>query len=98
LSAIYAHFWQNRLWKKLLVFGAAIFFAIAGNAGRLMSICAIARFFGQDLAGGPYHALSGYLSFPFAIGVMLLFGHLLNMRTSQFKQVATRKEAVSYDY
>jgi exosortase len=98
LSAIYAHFFQNRLWKKLLVFGAAIFFAIAGNAGRLVSICVIARFFGQDLAGGPYHAISGYLSFPFAIGVMLLFGHLLNMKPSQAQDAVTQKEAASYDY
>jgi exosortase len=95
LSAIYAHFFQNRLWKKLLVFAAAILFAIAGNAGRLVSICVIARFFGQDLAGGPYHAISGYLSFPFAIGVMLLFGHLLNMKPSQAKGDVTQKEAVS---
>jgi exosortase len=98
LSAIYAHFWQNRLWKKLLIFGAAVVFAIAGNAGRLMSICVIARFFGQNLAGGPYHAISGFLSFPFAIGVMLLFGHFLNMRPSQLKQIAVQKDAVSYDY
>ncbi|MGH8102381.1 MAG: exosortase/archaeosortase family protein, partial [Chthoniobacterales bacterium] len=98
LSAIYAHFWQNRLWKKLVIFGAAIFFAIAGNAGRLVSICVIAKFFGQNLAGGPYHAISGFLSFPFAIGVMLLFGHFLNIRPSQLKQTAARKDTVSYDY
>ena len=98
LSAIYAHFWQNRLWKKLVIFGAAVVFAIAGNAGRLMSICVIAKFFGQNLAGGPYHAISGFLSFPFAIGVMLLFGHFLNMRPSQLKQIAVQKDAVSYDY
>jgi len=98
LSAIYAHFWQDRLWKKLCVFAAAILFAIAGNAGRLVSIFAVGRFFGQDLAGGPYHMLSGYLSFPFAIGAMLVFGKLLNLRPARLKQIATQKDAVSYDY
>jgi len=89
---------MDRLWKKLVIFGAAILFAIVGNAGRLVSIFAMARFFGQDLAGGPYHILSGYLSFPFAIAAMVLFGQLLNIRPAQLKQMAARKDTVSYDY
>ena len=68
LSALYAHFTQDRLWKKLAIFAAAIVFALIGNTGRLVSIMVMARFFGQDLAGGPYHWISGYLSFPFALG------------------------------
>lgn len=80
LAAIYGHYAFDRLWKKLANFGAALLFAIIGNAGRLVSIMVVARFFGQDLAGGPYHQVSGYLSFPFAIGAMLLFGKLLNLR------------------
>ncbi len=79
LSAIYAYFTQNRLWKKLAIFAAAIVFALVGNTGRLVSIMVMARFFGQDLAGGPYHWISGYLSFPFAIAAMVLFGKLLNL-------------------
>jgi exosortase/archaeosortase family protein len=79
LSAVYGHLSQNRLWKKLAIFAAALLFAIIGNTGRLVSIMLIARFFGQDLAGGPYHVISGYLSFPFAIAAMLLFGKLLNI-------------------
>ena len=78
LSAIYGHFVFNQLWKKLLLFAAALLFAVIGNAGRLVSIFAAAKFFGQDLAGGPYHAISGYLSFPFAMIAMVLFGMILN--------------------
>ena len=74
ISAIYGHFTQDRLWKKLALFAGSIFFAITGNAGRLVSIFGIARFFGQDLAGGTYHIISGYLSFPFAIAAMVIFG------------------------
>jgi exosortase len=79
LSAIYGHFVFKQLWKKILIFAAALLFAIIGNAGRLASIFATAKFFGQDLAGGPYHAISGYLSFPFALIAMILFGMLLNL-------------------
>ena len=98
LSAIYGHLTQDRLWKKLAIFAAAIVFAIIGNAGRLVSIMMVARFFGQDLAGGPYHTISGYLSFPFAIAAMLLFGKLLNLNLKRLKPAALAKEAPSYDY
>ena len=93
LSAIYGHFTQNRLWKKLAIFAAAIVFAIIGNTGRLVSIMVMARFFGQDLAGGPYHWISGYLSFPFAIGAMVLFGKLLNVGSKDAKPVTAAKES-----
>src|SRR5438445_5620948 len=98
LSAVYGHLSQNRLWKKLAIFAAALLFAIIGNTGRLVSIIVIARLFGQDLAGGPYHVISGYLSFPFAIGAMLLFGKLLNMNAQGGKGAGTAKESISYVY
>lgn len=88
LSAIYGHFTQDRLWKKLALFAAAIVFAIIGNAGRLVSIIVVARLFGADLAGGPYHEISGYLSFPFALGAMVLFGKLLNLKPQSPKQIS----------
>jgi exosortase len=90
LAAIYGHFTQDRFWKKFAIFAGALVFAIVGNAGRLVSIFATARFFGQDLAGGPYHAISGYLSFPFAIAAMVLFGMLLNIGRKSTKADATQ--------
>ena len=98
ISAIYGHMTQDRLWKKLLIFSGAIVFAIVGNAGRLVSIVLVARFFGQDLAGGPYHAISGYLSFPFALAAMVLFGHLINLKPARIREATVKEEAVSYDY
>ena len=91
LSAIYGHFTQDRLWKKLAIFAAAIVFAIIGNTGRLVSIMVIARFFGQDLAGGPYHGVSGYLSFPFALAAMVLFGKVLDLHRNKVEAVAPAK-------
>ena len=98
LAAIYGHLTQDRLWKKLAIFCAAILFAIIGNAGRLVSIMVMARLFGQAIAGGTYHPISGYLSFPFAIAAMLLFGKLINLRFGQLKSATVVKENVSYDY
>lgn len=102
LSAIYGHLTQDRLWKKVLIFGAALVFAIVGNACRLVSIFVVAALFGQDIAGGPYHNISGYLSFPFAIGAMLLFGKLLNIKPRAVQErvarAAVEKENVLYDY
>jgi exosortase len=94
LSAVYGHLTQNRLWKKLAIFAAALLFAIIGNTGRLVSIMVAARLFGQDLAGGPYHVISGYLSFPFAIGAMLLFGKLLNINARRAK--SAQGEAIDF--
>lgn len=98
LSAIYGHLTQDKLWKKFLIFAAALVFAIIGNAGRLVSIFVVARLFGQDIAGGVYHNVSGYLSFPFAIGAMILFGKLLSLQPRELKRAAVVKERVSYDY
>ncbi len=98
LSAIYGHITQDRLWKKIAIFGAALLFAIIGNAGRLISIFVAARFVGQEVAGGVYHNISGFLSFPFAIGAMLLFGKLLNLKPRELKRVTAAKETVRYDY
>ncbi len=102
LSAIYGHLTQDRLWKKVVIFCASLVFAIVGNAGRLVSIFVVAKLFGQDIAGGPYHNISGYLSFPFAIGAMLLVGKLINLRPakvrSELARVRSAKENVQYDY
>jgi exosortase/archaeosortase family protein len=96
-SAIYGHLTQNRLWKKLAIFAAALLFAVIGNAGRLISVFVVGRFFGQDLAGGPYHAVSGFISFACAFLAMILFGKLLNIKLPPVKQTAA-KDAPTYDY
>jgi len=72
---------MDRLWKKLVILGGNL----VRHCGECRTTCVDLRdgqVFGQDLAGGPYHILSGYLSFPFAIAAMALFGKLLNIRPS----------------
>ena len=98
LSAIYGHYTQDRLWKKVAILAAALLFALIGNASRLVSIFAVGRFFGQDLAGGPYHNISGFLTFPFAIAAMVLFGQLLNIKISKSTRPAPIEAPARYDY
>src|SRR5439155_19389290 len=98
-SAIYGHLTQDKLWKKIAIFVASLFFAVIGNAGRLVSVFVVGRFFGQDLAGGPYHAVSGFISFACAFIAMVLFGKLLNIKLGPLKQAAMVKDTTTrYDY
>jgi len=96
-SAIYGHFTLDRFWKKFVLFAASLLFAITGNAGRLVSVFIVGRFFGQDLAGGPYHALAGFIFFACAFMAMVLFGMLLNIKSPSKKQTAAAKENATYD-
>lgn len=97
-SAIYGHFTLDKFWKKFVLFAASLLFAIIGNAGRLISVFIVGRFFGQDLAGGPYHAVAGFISFACAFIAMVLFAMLLNVKLPSLKQNAAAKEGATYDY
>jgi exosortase len=96
-SAIYGHFTLDRFWKKFVLFAGSLLFAVIGNAGRLISVFIVGRFFGQDLAGGPYHAVAGFISFACAFIAMILFAKLLNIKLRSVKPVPAAKESATYD-
>jgi len=79
VTAIYVHLTQTKLWKQLTIFFCSVGFAIIGNAGRIVSIFVVAKLFGAPFAGGPYHEVSGYISFPIALGAMLLVSRVLDL-------------------
>ena len=80
LTSIYMHLAEKVLWKKIVVFGCSVLFAIIGNIGRIFTILLVAKFFGANIAAGQYHTISGYLIYPFAILAMIGLSSLLNMR------------------
>lgn len=88
LTAIYAHVFEPALWKKLALMACSIGFALIANTGRILTIILIARLGYPEFAGGPYHEYSGFISFPFALGAMLLCHKLLNLgaRSSKTSQ------------
>jgi exosortase len=83
LTAIYAHIFERVWWKKLMLLALSIGFAIIANVGRIFTIILIAKLGYPKFAGGLYHEYSGFLiSFPFALGAMLLCHKLLNLRSN----------------
>ncbi len=87
LTAVYVHLTQDRLWKKGVIFGGSLLFAIIGNFGRIFSIVLMAKFYDPKVAAGIYHENSGYLFFPIAILAMLFFSNLVNL---DFRKLAAR--------
>jgi exosortase len=82
LTAIYTHIFERVWWKKIVLLGLSIGFAIIANVGRIFTIILIAKMGYPQLAGGIYHEYSGFISFPVALGAMLLCHKLLNLRSS----------------
>jgi exosortase len=82
ITAIFVHLTQDRLWKKIVIFGFSVVFAVVGNIGRLFSVVLVAKFIDPTLAAGIYHDYSGYFFFPIALLAMLLFSKLINLRWS----------------
>jgi len=79
LTALYVHFTQRELWKKVTIFGGSLVFAVIGNIGRIFTVILVAKFISPKLAGGLYHDYSGFIFFPIAVAAMVGFGNLLNM-------------------
>ncbi|MES2571182.1 MAG: exosortase/archaeosortase family protein [Verrucomicrobiota bacterium] len=109
LTALYVHFTQREIWKKVVVFGGSIVFAVIGNIGRIFTVILVARFISPKLAGGLYHDYSGFIFFPIAVAAMVSFGNLVNLNfgrlfASAAKPPADQKGAgksnpsISYDY
>ncbi|MDB6174711.1 MAG: eight transrane protein EpsH [Chthoniobacteraceae bacterium] len=79
LTALYVHFTQREIWKKIVVFGGSIIFAVIGNIGRIFTVILVARFISPKLAGGIYHDYSGFIFFPIAVAAMVSFGNVVNL-------------------
>lgn len=70
LASAYAFFTQKTRFRQVFLFVCSLPIAMIGNMVRIMSICLMASWFGQDVATGYYHDYSGYVVF--AVGVLLL--------------------------
>ena len=71
LTAAYAYITLNECWKKWSLFICSLPIAVIGNMVRIMSICVVASWCGQDVALGYYHDYSGFVIF--VVGVYLMF-------------------------
>ncbi len=79
LSAVYVHFTQKELWKKVLIFAFTLPFAVLGNIVRVFTIVLFAKYISVSIGTGPYHDISGFLvTIPIAVWAMVTLGNLLN--------------------
>ena len=76
LSTIYGALTFRTIWKRWLIVGLAIPFAVAGNVLRIMGVIVAAEAFGQN-AGEVVEQKLGFLTFALAIGLMLLSSRIL---------------------
>lgn len=98
ITAIYVHLVEKKVWKKFVIFGLSVLFAIIGNVGRIFTIIVLARMGFPKFAGGLYHDYSAFVIFPFALGAMVLTSKLLNMDFKKSGRALVAKDKVTYDY
>ena len=77
LTSAYAHFTQKTLAQKWALFVCSIPLAVIGNIFRILSICLVAAWVGQEAAMGFYHDYSGYVVFIVGVSLMVESGVLI---------------------
>lgn len=83
ITTIFVHLTQDRFWKKIVIFGFSIIFAIVGNIGRIFTVILVAKFINPKLAAGIYHEYSGFVFFPIALSAMFFFSKLISLNSSR---------------
>jgi exosortase len=78
LTAVYVHVAERQLWKKIIVVGFSVLFALVGNIGRIFTIVLVAKFVDPKFAEGLYHDYSDWFFFPIALLAMYFFSRLVN--------------------
>ncbi|MGA0367897.1 MAG: exosortase/archaeosortase family protein [Kiritimatiellia bacterium] len=80
LTAIYGYLILPGLWRKWVLFLAAIPLAMAGNIFRIVSIGIMAEAINTNIATGLPHDYAGFIVFGCAIALMVSLSLLLNRR------------------
>jgi len=93
LTAIFVHYTQDRLWKKLFLFSLSAVFAVVGNVARVTTIMVVAKFVNAKFAGGVFHDYSAFIvSFPIAFAAMWGASRLINAGESAVSEGLKRAE------
>jgi len=92
IAAIFAYYTQGELWKKALVFAAALPLALFGNFCRVFTILILAECGFEEFAGGLYHDFAGmFIFFPAALGGLMVLDRVLNPKRFNKKVKVTQK-------
>jgi exosortase len=82
VSILYGLFFERRIWMRSLLVLVAIPVAVIANALRIVFSALLAQYVSHQLAGGFFHAFSGFLLFLISFGVLAGF-HILGTRFAQ---------------
>lgn len=77
LSALVAFLTPMPIWRKWVLFLAAVPVALACNVLRLVATAVLAQYFGPGMAHGFMHDFSGFVVFGLGLGLLLLTAWLL---------------------
>ena len=94
LTAAYAHFTLRETWRKWLLFACSLPIAMIGNMVRIMSICVVAAWFGQQVATGYYHDYSGYVVFLVGVLLMVQAGEWIKGRRKKGEVISNKEEVI----
>ncbi len=83
LGALFAYLTRGPVWKRLLLFAAAVPLAVLGNIARIASLCAVAHVWSVETALGYFHDVSGVLLFLFAFIGLVVVRKLLRCETGE---------------
>jgi exosortase len=76
-AALFAYFLEARLWRKITLFISAIPIAVLANVIRIDATLLLGKSFGQEVAQGFFHNLSGIAIFAFALVCLFYLSRLL---------------------
>lgn len=97
LGLLFAFISNLTLPRRIIVFLSSIPIAIISNMARVMLLCLVAYYYGQDAVSGPVHDISGYLIFVVAFillyGVVSLLGIGMNDKSEKEPAEATPDES-----
>ena len=77
LGALFAYLTKGPLWKRIVLFAAAVPLAVVANIVRIAVLCAVANVWGVDAALGFFHDFSGLLLFLIAFAGLAIVRKLL---------------------
>jgi len=77
LGALFAYLTKGPLWKRVVLFVAAVPLAVIANIVRIAVLCAVANVWGVDAALGFFHDFSGLLLFLIAFAGLAIVRKLL---------------------
>lgn len=90
ISAVYVYLIDLPMWRRVLVFAAALPLAILVNAIRITSIILLAEYVDKDFAAGIYHDWASFFIFPLGILGMLGVHQLLTLDRRVRRRVVRR--------